>query len=67
MALKAALRGWCNRDEEVGRKKRLRQPITVLHLQMMKILLRMNEQKWSLYKRRLVFTVSVVAFWGALR
>ena len=54
--IKAALKGWMNRDEEIGRKKKLRQPITILHLQMMKILLRMNEQGWSL-----------VAFWGALR
>ena len=67
MVLKSALRGWTNRDEEVGRKKRLRQPITILHLQMMKILMRMNELGWSLYKRRLVFTASVMAFWGALR
>ena len=65
--IKAALKGWMNRDEEIGRKKKLRQPITILHLQMMKILLRMNEQGWSLYKRRLVFTASLVAFWGALR
>ena len=65
--LKAALRGWTNRDEELGRKKRLRQPITILHLQMMKILLKMNEPGWSLYKRRLVFTVAVICFWGALR
>ena len=51
----------------MGRKKRLRQPITILHLQMMKLLLKENEPGWSLYKKRLIFTVSLVAFWGALR
>ena len=67
LSLKAALRGWCNKDEEDGRKKRVRQPITVTHLQMLKILLKLNDPGWSIYKRRLVFTVAVLAFWGALR
>ena len=66
-SLKAALRGWVNKDEETGRKKRVRQPMTILHMEMLKILLRINDPGWSLYHRRLVLTVSVIAFWGALR
>ena len=66
-SLKAALRGWTNKDEETGRKKTVRQPMTILHMEMLKVLLRINDPGWSLYHRRLVLTVSVIAFWGALR
>ena len=65
--MKAALRGWTNRDEEDGRKKRIRQPMTLLHMEMLRVLLQLNEPGWSLHHRRLVLTVSVIAFWGALR
>ena len=65
--LKAALRGWTNQDEETGRKKRVRQPMTIVHMEMLRVLLRINEPGWSLYHRRLMLTVSVIAFWGAFR
>ena len=65
--MKAALRGWTNQDEESGRKKRVRQPMTLLHMEMLRVLLQLNEPGWSLYHRRLVQTISVIAFWGALR
>ena len=66
-AMKAALRGWTNQDEESGRKKRVRQPMTLLHMEMLRVLLQLNEPGWSLYHCRLVQTISVIAFWGALR
>ena len=65
--MRAALRGWTNQDEESGRKKRIRQPMTLLHMEMLRVLLQLNEPGWTLYHRRLVQTVSVIAFWGALR
>ena len=65
--MRAALRGWTNQDEEIGRKKRIRQPMTLLHMEMLRVLLQLNEPGWTLYHRRLVQTVSVIAFWGALR
>ena len=65
--MRAALRGWTNQDEETGRKKRIRQPMTLLHMEMLRVLLQLNEPGWTLYHRRLVQTVSVIAFWGALR
>ena len=65
--LRAAISGWMNRDEEEGRKKRVRQAMTLTHMEMLKLLLKLNEQGWSIYKRRLIFTVATMAFWGALR
>ena len=64
---KAVVAGWFNRDEEEGRKKRLRQAVTLTHLEMMKLLLKLNEPRWTLYKKRLMFSISTIAFWGAMR
>ena len=41
--------------------------MTLLHMEMLRVLLQLNEPGWTLYHRRLVQTVSVIAFWGALR
>ena len=49
---KAVVAGWFNRDEEEGRKKRLRQAVTLTHLEMMKLLLKLNEPRWTLYKKK---------------
>ena len=66
-SLKAALSGWYNQDEEEGRRKKLRQAVTLTHMEMLKLLLKENKPRWTLFKKRLVFTVSTIAFWGAMR
>ena len=65
--LRAAISGWTNKDEEDGRKKRVRQAVTLHHMEMMKLLLKENKPGWTLYHRRLMMTIACVAFWGALR
>ena len=65
--MRAAISGWTNKDEEDGRKKRVRQAVTLNHLEMMKLLLKENKPGWTLYHRRMVMTISCIAFWGALR
>ena len=64
---KAAVSGWYNKDEEDGRRKKLRQAVTLTHMEMMKLLLKVNEPRWTLYHKRLLFTIATLAFWGALR
>ena len=39
---KAAVSGWYNKDEEDGRRKKLRQAVTLTHMEMMKLLLKVN-------------------------
>ena len=65
--MRAATSGWLNQDEEQGRTKRVRQAITLDHMELLKLVLQLNEMGWSLYHRRMVFTIACLAFWGALR
>ena len=67
VTLRAAMAGWVNRDEEEGRKKKVRQAVTLHHMEMMKLLLKENKPGWMLYHRRLMMTIGCIAFWGALR
>ena len=56
--MRAAVNGWCNKDEEDGRKKRIRQAITLDHMELLKLLLRLNDLGWSLYHWRMLFTIA---------
>ena len=61
------LKGFRHEEEGTGKKKPVRQAMTISMLKLLRMLLKKNKQGWSRRKKQTIWSASLLAFWGGFR